>query len=916
MKIPLSDPARHRTKQGPRPLRTGRLAVLLLAMVLFFCGSAHAVEVGRILVADRGSNAVLEIDPVSGAQTVIAAGAPFVALSGLTFDVYRRVIYVTDHGDGAGQPAAIYRVDPASGGISPVSVGGNLVQPNALLVEPTRETLIVAEGIPGRLIRVNLTTGAQSILASPTSASGLLFAGGSSYYVTKTSGIAIEQVDLDDPGNPLTVGAAGSFMAPTGIGGPISGLHYVAENSGGSLIEINLAGYTPAFPDANQTVVATGGDIATPFGVFRENAESVVITDPGALGGAGAVIRYTPGTLAEEIVATGGSISEPRGIAVVNPQVGWLERPDIVVTNPDTATVSRWSPLAGVLKTIRSGAPLFAPTGVAVDPVNGHVLVADADGGPAASGAIFEIDPAGAVDTLSQGGSLVDPVDLELTPDGDVVVADPGAGAILHVDRGSGAQSTLTALANAAAVTVRMDGTVYAAGSSPVQVLRLPAGGGPAEVVASDGNLVGPTGLALDPEGLLVVLDAAGVVRVDPDAYQPGDVAANQTVVDNAGIPTSPTAIDVDESSNYVLADPGADGANGDLVTVFRNGGGFAPEVEEALGNVTGVALDRRLPDPGDILVTPLNTERIVRVDPSNGSQRVLSSQGFFDQTTGIAIRDERTAFVCDAGDVILLVDLGTGQQRVLGTSSSSGDPNDSLLQDVEIGPDGTGWVVDELDGNRFDVDNEGRIYRIDPTTLAVTLEISDPLLRGAKGLAIDDEGVLWIATSISGIGVNTDKVVRYDPDGVGGVVQVNSGAPLGQPGDVVRPSSGPFAGAFFIPDGSELLQLDPGDSSITEIDAGGLLNGAFDAAVEDDLNILTGGRFSPHNLVRHTLVPPAGPGLLPSSVEQELISRGLLISTMAGLTVVPAPEPGAGISMIVGGLLLARLGRRGRRGS
>jgi hypothetical protein len=47
------------------------------------------------------------------------------------------------------------------------------------------------------------------------------------------------------------------------------------------------------------------------------------------------------------------------------------------------------------------------------------------------------------------------------------------------------------------------------------------------------------------------------------------------------------------------------------------------------------------------------------------------------------------------------------------------------------------------------------------------------------------------------------------------------------------------------------------------------------------------------------------------ASVEQELISRGTLINTMAGLDVVPAPEPGLCLSLITGTLLLASLRRR-----
>ena len=123
-----------------------RLAGLVLMLAVSWTSIAHALEVGQILVADRGSNAVLAIDPTTGDQSILASGAPFVALSGLTFDRFRRVIYVTDHGDGMGQPAAIYRVDPESGVISPVSVGGDLVQPESLLVESSRQSLLVADG--------------------------------------------------------------------------------------------------------------------------------------------------------------------------------------------------------------------------------------------------------------------------------------------------------------------------------------------------------------------------------------------------------------------------------------------------------------------------------------------------------------------------------------------------------------------------------------------------------------------------------------------------------------------------------------------------------------------------------------------------------------------------------------------------
>jgi hypothetical protein len=152
-----------------------------------------------------------------------------------------------------------------------------------------------------------------------------------------------------------------------------------------------------------------------------------------------------------------------------------------------------------------------------------------------------------------------------------------------------------------------------------------------------------------------------------------------------------------------------------------------------------------------------------------------------------------------------------------------------------------------------------------------------------------------------------------------GSVVQIASGSPLFNPGDIEFMSSGPFAGAHFIADNTQVLQFDPGDSSIVPVDTGGLLTGAFDAAIDNDLNVLTGGRFTPHNLVRHTLDSPiADGGSTPTagSVEQTLLSRGTLISTMAGLDVVPAPEPGTVVSLIAGSLALAGWRRRADRGA
>lgn len=577
---------------------------------------------------------------------------------------------------------------------------------------------------------------------------------------------------------------------------------------------------------------------------------------------------------------------------------------------------------AATLATLKTGPPLISPNGVAVDPSDESILVADADGGLAGSGAIFEIDEAGGVTTISTGDSLQDPVDIEVERDGSLVVADSGAGAVVRINRSDGAQTQLAALNGAAAVTVAADGSVYAAGTSPNQVIRIPPGGGGFTIVAADGDLASPTGLVIDPDGMVAVLDAARVIRIDPDNYDPGDKTANQTVLDDDGVPVNPTAIESDEESHYMLADPAADGAMGDLVKVFNGGGGQLVDLDDALGNVTGLALKRRSPRPDEVIVAALNLKRLVRVDPDTGEQIAVSTLGWLDQTNGVAVRDERTAFVCTGRASILLVDLATGQQTLLHTAS--GDPffNDTILQDVALDRDGNAWVIDEKDGDNGDAVFEGRIFRIDGQTLAVTEQISDPLLAGAKGLDVDADGVLWIAISLSGIGVNTDKIVKYDPDGLDGVVQVASGSPLGQPGDVVVMPSGPFEGALFIPDNQNLIQMDPGDGTLTIVDSGGSMTGAFNATVDNDMNILTAGRFTPYYLLRHTFTSDGG--ATPSSVDQLVLSRGVNITTPTGLAVMPIPEPGPTSAALASVMTLAAMigwrarkaGHQGRQGN
>jgi len=75
----------------------------------------------------------------------------------------------------------------------------------------------------------------------------------------------------------------------------------------------------------------------------------------------------------------------------------------------------------------------------------------------------------------------------------------------------------------------------------------------------------------------------------------------------------------------------------------------------------------------------------------------------------------------------------------------------------------------------------------------------------------------------------------------------------------------------------------------------------------------VTGGRFTPYNLVRHTFVSDRSE--TPASVDQLVLSKGGDISTMAGLDVVRIPEPDAAMAAagaLLTVLMVVRLRRRG----
>ena len=89
---------------------------------------------------------------------------------------------------------------------------------------------------------------------------------------------------------------------------------------------------------------------------------------------------------------------------------------------------------------------------------------------------------------------------------------------------------------------------------------------------------------------------------------------------------------------------------------------------------------------PGDIVVSDIGAKKLVRIDPTTGSQTVITSGGWLTQPFGLAIDPAGQVFVADLGGTegaasdgfILKVDPATGAQTLFCTNLQ--DPIDVAL--------------------------------------------------------------------------------------------------------------------------------------------------------------------------------------------------------------------------------------------
>ena len=233
---------------------------------------------------------------------------------------------------------------------------------------------------------------------------------------------------------------------------------------GGFIIKVDPA-------TGQKTVISSGGYLHLPFDVVIDAAGQIIVSDSGRL------LRIDPDTGSQTVIADNsqGNLGSPYGICLNGGG-------QILAANAQF--VVQVDPLTGQTVTVAAGGNFLYPLGLAVA-ANGELLVLNM----AFPAQIVRVNPQNGVQkVISQGGFLNHPQAITIsgadifvtdvaTPDGNF-----GVGRVIHIDAHTGDQA----------------------------------------VVAQGINLIGPVGIAVDPNGQLIVGDPYTINPQSPDLADGG----------------------------------------------------------------------------------------------------------------------------------------------------------------------------------------------------------------------------------------------------------------------------------------------------------------------------------------------------------------------------------------------------------
>ena len=798
-----------------RPRRLLVFGWLALIGLLASGAAGQELQGGDILVTDRGTGAVIRIDPATGDQTALKSGFP--NPRGILADSFGSVFLTESTGN------FVLHLDADTGQVGTVAGPYEFTVPEEIVFDESGE-LLVAEAyawlqdilLGAAVLRLDPVVGEPEVVYArywaPASGFTLGFpeglalsADGETLYITDTTttggdyNTGVYKVDLSKPLAERTlepVSLNGDFQTPNDVALEPGGKLLVADRFAGTVFSVDPTGPY----DDNQEVVVSGLDAPIGLYVYQEDGDFNAAGDfLVAIRGAGEVHLYDKDGGGPHVTYSGNLVN-PWRIAVVEDDP--TSRANFLVADTDEQTLYRLmpdpaDPLAADREFVSGPPDLETPTGIAVDSdtSNTSVLVCD-PGDPSVLPALRRV-PGAVVD---YDEPLVDP---------NRVVVHEGGTVYFVADRGR-EPADICALRAGAIVKVE--------------------GGDATELGPGSGQnyLVEPVALAIDRDGLLLVLnreigvedlaDRAPLVRINPETgFQnplPLPPATIAEIID-------PVDLAIDDNGDILLADQGDPDQQGLPPFIFRIDGVTGVLQEKGYGSaffhtLEGIALDvnRELlvtdsGDPSDWNADPA----VIRVDTTAQTAAIVDIGDTWARPNGIALdqfespppladsdADEADAVgdsldncpddfnpdqensdsdeLGDACDNCPLTPNGPGHGTclagVMGTCLSNEDCDDlggdgvcSLDQEDDDGDD-YGDACEDLDedGVELPEDNCPTVYN--PRTTCLEGNVGAPCVSDADCDLVPGDGVgVCSQPNINGDGFG-DPCQPNDPDGDG----------------------------------------------------------------------------------------------------------------------------------------------------
>ncbi len=576
-------------------LSSGGVFVTPSAIELFPLVASRRVD-ADVFVVDSGGAEVLGVDVASGQQSTVSSGGDLVEPAGIVSVPDSNELLIADRR--ATDPGALLSVDRATGQQIVLTSGQNLDNPEDLILLPNGDVLL-ADSFAPSLVRFSPGAGGAqtAVPGSPDSLTGIAIDGLAQVFGLQASPPTVWRLDLQGSG-AMVVGNAGNMSAPVDLVAESSGTLLVLDDTGG-IIRIDPDAYDNGNPSSNQSVVVAADQLESPTGIALAPDGKILVTDPGAEGGQGALLRFFATGGSATTLTSGDRFIAPSAAAVVRPvpRAG-----DIIVSDPNRDQI------------------------VLIDPNNGDQRV------------------------LAARGLLSFPDGIALDPDGGLLVAEAGNNLLVHIDLLTGDQTIVASgpdLPDPRAVAVGPDGSIFVGSRvSPYPLTRVDPTTGDTVVIGRNSQDPGaPLGesrwlglqkLVVDPVSgdIFASTDVVGinvsgdsVVRVDPTALPlptaPAVVASGEPFVFANEMVIEPDSGDlfVANGTSIVRLDP----TTGDTEIVTE--GGF-------LDRAAGLAMEAS----GSLVTSTVFGDSILRIDPETGSQELVSFAGELAQPQGLVV--------------------------------------------------------------------------------------------------------------------------------------------------------------------------------------------------------------------------------------------------------------------------------------